>query len=313
MRSAIGSAAAALLASTLAVSLPGVAITAAAAETNWMREHVLQWQRKMLARFLDRDAASRMSVAPRIIGGNVAAPGVWPFQAALLFAADPNNASAQYCGGSIIHEEFILTAAHCADFVTREEVSVLTNTQSLASGGIRHAVAKIVVHPQWNPGTSDFDVAVLKLKRKVKGIRPTKFAQIITTADEEAEVAAPNTNAKVIGWGDINPGGGQTYPTELYEVQVPIVKRSKCNAPTSYDGAITPRMICAGFAEGGKDSCQGDSGGPLLVKNAVNKFRTQVGIVSWGDGCALPNFYGVYSRLAVLGAWVENTTAALTD
>jgi len=306
----VGAAAAAL---TLTGSLSGLAFPAAAAETNWMRAHVLQWQRNMLARFVGREAAAQLHVAPQIIGGTVAAPGAWPFQAALLLAADPDNASAQYCGGSVIHAEFVLTAAHCVDFVDRSQIHVLTNTQSLDSGGIRHAVAKIAVHPNWNPDTSDFDIAVLKLKRKVKGIRPAKFAQIITTTQEEADLAAPRTNAMVIGWGDINPGGGQTYPTELHEVQVPIVKRSKCNAPESYDGAVTPRMICAGFAAGGKDSCQGDSGGPLVVKNAAGKFRTQVGVVSWGEGCALANFYGVYARLAVLGAWVEDTIAALSD
>jgi secreted trypsin-like serine protease len=140
----------------------------------------------------------------------------------------------------------------------------------------------------------------------VRGIPPSKFADIISTVDEETEFAPHNKRAYTTGWGDTDPGGGTSYPTELREVDVRIVKRAICNGPDSYDGLITSRMICAGYAAGGKDSCQGDSGGPLVVKNAAGKWRLQVGVVSWGFGCAAPDFYGVYSRLAVLGQWVLN-------
>jgi secreted trypsin-like serine protease len=289
------------------------ATPAAAAEGNWMRDRVQQWEQKMLARVLGQQAAARLSMQPRIIGGTQAAPGAWPFQAGLLFADEADNFQAQFCGASIIDGLFILTAAHCVDFLAGpSDIHVLTNTQSLASGGVRHAVAKFKFHPKWNPQTSDFDVAVIKLKKKVTGIAAAKFAQMITKPATEAALAPPKTKATVTGWGDIDPSSAKNFPTELRQVQVPIVSNAVCNAPASYDGIITGRMICAGFKAGGKDSCQGDSGGPLVVRNADGKFRAQVGIVSFGTGCALPNLYGVYSRLAVLGPWVEDTMDKLS-
>jgi secreted trypsin-like serine protease len=313
MRRFSGYAAAAMsLAMMLSIPVPGVVAPAAAAETNWMRERVAQWEGKMAARFLGPEAAARLLAKPRIIGGDQAPPGKWPFQAALVNASVPDNFNAQYCGASVIGERFILTAAHCVDFLTGPaQVQVLTNTQSLASGGTRHDVAKIKFHRRWNPDTSDYDVAIIKIKGKVSGIPAAKRAKFITSVEEESDFAPPRTKAFVTGWGDTDPGSPQDFPTELRQVQVPIVKTKVCNAPDSYDGEITKRMLCAGLAAGGKDSCQGDSGGPFVVKDADGKFRLQVGIVSWGIGCALPDLYGVYSRLAVLGPWVEDMIAAL--
>ncbi len=115
------------------------------------------------------------------------------------------------------------------------------------------------------------------------------------------------TTTWVIGWGDTDRTSRDVYPDKLYEVSVPIVARSVCNGPKSYDGDITTRMFCAGVMAGGKDSCQGDSGGPLLVADASGAFRLQAGVVSFGYGCAVKNYPGVYSRLAVLGPWITQT------
>jgi len=113
----------------------------------------------------------------------------------------------------------------------------------------------------------------------------------------------------VTGWGStIATGGG--YPRPLYQVQVPLVSSTDCNDANSYGGEVTPRMICAGLTQGGKDSCDGDSGGPLVVKDAQGGWRLQAGIVSWGDGCARKNKFGVYSRVAVLSAWAKMVIAA---
>jgi hypothetical protein len=130
------------------------------------------------------------------------------------------------------------------------------------------------------------------------------------TQSQEAQFAAPGTLVYVTGWGNLKARGKGEYPTELYEVQIPLVSRAVCNAPKSYDGDITARMICAGLSAGGEDSCDGDSGGPLVVADATGKYRLQAGIVSWGDGCAQRNLYGVYSRLAVLSSWAKTVTGA---
>ena len=263
----------------------------------WMRGHVQQRQMARMQRYLARQPGGP-GIKPSIIGGNVAAAGKWPFQVALLDATVGNNYNAQFCGGSLIGRRHVLTAAHCVDFLTNaSELHVLTGTRSLASGGTRRAVAAFRFHPRWNEATSDFDIAVVTLQNPVSGIRPVRLLE----RNWERHLASAGDLAYVTGWGDTS--GNSSFPTLLHEVRVPIVAHAICNAPASYDGDITARMICAGLKAGGKDSCQGDSGGPLTVRNNAGQWLIQAGIVSWGIGCALPNLYGVYTRLAVLSAW----------
>ncbi len=273
---------------------------------NWMRDYVAERESEMMRRVLGRRTAVPDLSSPRIIGGGVAPAERWPFQVGLLNAAIADNAQAQFCGGSLVRERHVVTAAHCVDFLTAPQLHVLTGTTSLATGGARHGVEAIAIHPDWNPSTSDFDIAVVTLAEPVSGI---PFAKLITP-EKEMRLATTGTKALVAGWGDTQPGFGSTFPTELHQVKVPLVARSVCNGWRSYRGAVTQQMICAGLPEGGKDSCQGDSGGPLVVKNANGIWKLQVGIVSWGIGCALPNLYGVYARVAVLNAWAQSVIDA---
>ena len=110
-------------------------------------------------------------------------------------------------------------------------------------------------------------------------------------------------------WGSLT--GGNNFPNELQEVNVPIVSRTNCNDGNSYGGLITTRMICAGVSAGGRDSCQGDSGGPLVVRDSQNRYQILAGVVSWGFGCAEPDLFGVYSRVALLRNWIVQTMTAL--
>ena len=284
-------------------SLSPAAPPAAADGVTWMRDYVRQRREAMLERVSGPQALDGVR-SPHVIGGGVAPAGKWPFQVGLLAAATSDNFLAQYCGGSLVHEQYVVTAAHCVDFVTPSEIEVLTETQSLAGGGVRRDVQAITVHPSWNATTFDFDVAVVKLTGPAPGIPLAK----LLTLEQEATLALPGTLAFVTGWGDTAPGAPTAFPTELYQVKVPMVARQACKA--SYPGQITKQMTCAGLAEGGQDSCQGDSGGPLVVRNANGLWKRQVGIVSWGIGCALPDFYGVYTRLAVVGAWVSEVITA---
>jgi secreted trypsin-like serine protease len=240
-----------------------------------------------------------------IVGGTTAPPGRWPFQVALLLTGFGNNYKSEWCGGSLVDRFHVVTAAHCVRDKQPAELRVLTGTQSLTDGGTRRLVANIQIHPKYDNNV-DYDIAVITLRTPADEV--PFFATLITQADEST-LAKPTTLAYAIGWGSTVPTGGG-YPQALQQVGVRIVARGDCNDANSYDGLITARMICAGFAQGGKDACDGDSGGPLVVRDAQGRWRLQAGIVSWGDGCAQQNLFGVYSRVALLSAWATTAIAA---
>ena len=254
---------------------------------NWMRDYV---QIRVAAKNFDAGATtpaqidrllSRPVFNARIVGGTVAGAADNPFQVALLNKSVANNFDAQFCGGTLVKANVVVTAAHCSDFVTAGQVQVLTGTRNLDGTGVRRNVTRIAIHPSWNSGTFDYDVAVWTLSSSTSGI---PFASL-ASADP-----AVGTNLLVTGWGALSEGG--SFPINLRKVTVPLASRTNCNDTNSYNGQITARMLCAGFDAGGKDSCQGDSGGPLARGSVLT------GIVSWGTGCARPNKFGIYTRVS---------------
>lgn len=252
------------------------------------REIVRDREIEFMKRILGEDAVEGFD--PKIVGGNKAPKGKWPGQVGLLQSNVSNNANAQFCGGSLIKSRWVITAAHCVDFLQfLDEVQILTGTQSLNKGGKRRNVADIFIHVNWDPNTNDYDLAIIKLQNNVNG---SKYA--IASKKQGNKYIKPGKKAFITGWGHTSEGGNGSV--DLRQVKVPFVSRSTCNQPASYNGGITQRMICAGLKQGGKDSCQGDSRGPVLVKHK-GKWRLQAGVVSWGVGCARPNKFGVYTNL----------------
>ena len=254
---------------------------------NWMREYVqLRVAEKNLeyANVAMTSAEIDRIIRPRIVGGSVAGANDNRFQVALLTKSVADNFNAQFCGGTLVKANMVVTAAHCSDFVTAGQVQVLTGTRNLDGTGVRRNVTRIAIHPNWNPGTFDSDVAVWQLSTSATGI------PLATLATGDGPVGA---NLLVTGWGALTEGG--SFPINLRKVSVPLFDRTDCNDANSYSGDITARMLCAGRTSGGIDSCQGDSGGPL-TRGTGNTILT--GIVSWGIGCARPNLPGVYTRVS---------------
>jgi secreted trypsin-like serine protease len=235
----------------------------------------------------------------RIVGGKPVTLKENPWQIAIVSKRIPINSMAQFCGGSIVATRWVVTAAHCVDSGTLPaQIEILTGTESLVNGGTRVPVTGITVHPNWNPKTHDFDIALIQTGADLGG---TPIA-----GDTSANEYAPTLDIRVTGWGRTSKST-QAGSKVLQGVSMPYVARATCNRPASYDGDITDNMICAGLQAGGVDSCQGDSGGPATA--AFNGTRRLVGIVSWGEGCALRDKYGVYTRVANFATWVGTQTA----
>lgn len=166
-------------------------------------------------------------------------------------------------------------------------------------------VKRIIMNPEYDRNTQDYDVAVLELQT------PLTFndrIQPIPLADEN-DTILDDSMCLVTGWGETNRfiffGRHR-----LRGVEVPIVNQETCNNDYESVGGVTPRMLCAGFRDyGGKDACQGDSGGPLACPSPQNDGNlTLYGIVSWGVECARPKFPGVYTRVKAVRQWIRNST-----
>ena len=232
----------------------------------------------------------------RIVGGEETKPYSRPYQVSIQ-----STSGSHFCGGSIIGDDLILTAAHCMEDVdgNNPDMQIRVGAHSLTDGsGQVIQVATTYTHQEY-PNLSK-DVAVLKLAGKITD----NNAQAIALADDaffNANVTA-GTSMIVSGWGTLESGGQS--PDKLQEVSVPYVTNEVCNQASAYNGQIQDTEICGGYVEGGKDSCQGDSGGPLVV-NDGNRL-VQVGVVSWGEGCALADKYGVYANIASLRTWIDS-------
>uniref|UniRef100_A0A3P9HII1 Peptidase S1 domain-containing protein n=1 Tax=Oryzias latipes TaxID=8090 RepID=A0A3P9HII1_ORYLA len=163
---------------------------------------------------------------------------------------------------------------------------------------VSQTVTTVIVHPNYNSNTKDNDIALLQLSS------PVTFNNYITPVCLASTNSTFYSGVKtwVTGWGNIRSGVPLPAPETLQEVQVPIVGNIQCDCNYGA-GSITDNMLCAGLLEGGKDSCQGDSGGPLVIKQ--NNRWIQAGVVSFGEGCALTNYPGVYTRVSQYQTWIN--------
>lgn len=253
-----------------------------------------------------KDAVDRYLTGkePKIVGGKVAPAGAYPWQVSLgvSWIADPYRA--HFCGGSAYSASWVVTAAHCVVDLTPDRLTVTAGTNVLGAGGVRVNAKRVIVKADYAKATSDNDVALIELFTPLPLGSQIKTIPLLD-ASLEGEVLRDDVPLIVLGWGATQEGA-QTV-RDLRYVDIPYVDRTVCNRPLSYDGRITDNMICAGLPAGKVDSCQGDSGGPLTVTTAAEV--KLAGIVSWGEGCARPNKYGVYTRVAAYTAWITECIA----
>ncbi len=243
---------------------------------------------------------------PRIINGQKATSGQFPWQVALL--TDPNDAfNSQNCGGSIIHEKWILTAAHCYDpQVADTYVAAGSLNLNNLNPSYTVKVKKWILHPNYDAEAIDNDIALLELEAALDltGCGDACATIGIVTKDNEATVAAVSTAAFVSGWGNTSTDG-EVFDPDLLWVQLSIMD---CLAPPSQHLTtdITDNMFCAAVPTFDKDSCQGDSGGPLAVPNGNGYLLA--GVVSWGTGCAAEGYPGVFAKVANYTQWIQDNT-----
>lgn len=234
----------------------------------------------------------------RIVGGTAVSNGKYPFVTALLDKRAPGSAyDRQFCGGTLIDRDSVLTAAHCIEGsgagASNLQITAGRTVLDSSQGQIRN-VSRVDVHPRYSYSSRSqaYDVAVLTLKRPVQGVQTIKPAKAPQDGFE-----SPGRSLTVAGWGNTEAqpasgsGGGQNYPSRMREARVPVVSDSQ--ARRSYPSYASALSVAAGKT--GKDSCQGDSGGPLFAK--TNNGPVQVGITSYGAGCGAPGYPGVYTEV----------------
>jgi secreted trypsin-like serine protease len=231
----------------------------------------------------------------KVVGGIPAPAGLLPFQVSLFRIFDGH-----FCGGSLIDQRWVLTAAHCIMWM-EEPIGfrVIGGTNHLLSGGQIFDVEEVIVHPQYDEETSANDIALVRLAPQE--LRGGRNLRVISPFAAPATARQVGATAVVSGFGATEEGGDAS--AELLMAEVPLVDNATCNAPESYNGEILDSMICAGSEE--RDSCQGDSGGPLVMGDAQRGFGL-IGVVSFGDGCAKPMKYGVYTRVSSFADWIRS-------
>ncbi|XP_042347973.1 trypsin [Plectropomus leopardus] len=201
------------------------------------------------------------------------------------------------CGGSLINKYWVITAAHCNIGVQKMMVVAGDYSLTIYEGTEQEILPQLLVpHPDYDSDTDNNDIMLIKLRAPVY---LNNYVSVALLPRQDASIAEGRL-CRVSGWGYTSATGGQ-IPSTLRTVKLPIVSTEKCNSSESFNGKITENMLCAGFSAGGKDACQGDSGGPLVCEGRV------YGLVSWGTGCAEPQFPGVYTAVSKFRRWIDNT------
>lgn len=258
----------------------------------------------------------------QILFGRPADPAKYPYVAALSRSDGMSGPRRYFCGGTLVNERWIVTAAHCfhdsnGERLPDNHVWAIAGTGELTEvppdGHV--AVESITVHPDYDPATQQNDIALVRLARP----QPAKAYPDLADAPPEED-----RSLQILGFGAVKEGQSSRLvrtrsgeevrltSSRLMIADVPFVPMAKCrellgaamsSGEQSY--SLTGSMMCAGGRK--QDSCQGDSGGPLLTKDIKPKL---IGVVSYGYGCGRNGVPAVYTRIQDYRAWIGELTSA---
>ncbi|XP_057370017.1 serine proteinase stubble-like isoform X2 [Daphnia carinata] len=237
---------------------------------------------------------------PKIVSGENARLGQWPWQVTLQ--EKTRRGYYHKCGASLLSKDWVLTAAHCLSNVQPESLLVRMGGIDFASVEDKWIESRVQLfpHPQFNIQTQQNDIALLKLLTPLVAYQSSTLPICLPDKDMEFDGA----QSFVSGWGKL--GEKSPISTRLQYVGVPIINNTECQKIYQpIHKQIDRQSICAGYAEGLKDSCEGDSGGPMMV---FKRGRwVLAGVISWGVGCARPNQPGVSTRVTEYLDWIQTT------
>lgn len=243
--------------------------------------------------------------APRIVGGEEAAAHEFPYQVSLQWNFnDGQIESFHFCGGSVLNENFVLTAAHCktkySDDGFIEVVAAEHDVSAVEGPEQRRQVRSFTVHEGYDviQGVSPDDIAVIRVDKpfvmndKVKAVQlPKQLEQF------EGDVV-------LSGWGSISKTPTPEYPDKLRKVVLPLVDFEQCHMLWGFESALVRSNVCAGPIDGSRSACSADSGGPLVKQSGDQVI--QVGVVSWGAvPCGAPKLPTVFAAVAWYVDWIE--------
>lgn len=243
----------------------------------------------------------------RIVGGKSAAFGEYPWQVLVRESTWLGLFTKNKCGGVLISKNYVITAAHCQPGFLANLVAVFGEFDISGEFEKKRAVTKnvkrVIVHRNYDAATFENDLALLELES------PVHFdSHIVPICMPPDNADFTGRMATVSGWGRLKYGGG--VPSVLQVVQVPIIENGVCQEmfqTAGHNKKILESFLCAGYANGQRDSCEGDSGGPLVMQRPDGRWEL-AGTVSHGIKCAAPYLPGVYMRTTYYKPWLESIT-----